>query len=415
MNGPVSGRGRSTVGWLDLSSGASGDMLLGALVGAGVPLAVLAEAIAPLGLPVRLREEQVQRAGLTATRVLVDVPDAGQPHRTWRDVLDLLGRVPEPVRTPAQAVFGALAAAEGQVHGMEPENITFHEVGALDALADVVGVCAGFAHLGLDALTATAPALGGGSAQTSHGVLPVPGPAVLALLAAAGAPATGGPVGHELCTPTGAALLTTLVGGWGPLPALRVDAIGSGAGARDLPDRPNIVRLVLGTAAVAAAVLPTEPVVVLETNVDDLDPRVWPSVLARLMAAGASDAWLTPILMKKGRPAHMLSVLCPPELRDALADVVLRETPTLGIRVTKADKLVADRRTAAVVVDGHRIDVKLGVGPDGTVLTATPEWDDVAAAADALGRPVREVLAGASALASDLLGERGKDQPGPAG
>ncbi len=412
------------LGWLDLSFGASGDMLLGALVGAGVPLAVLSKAVAALDLPIELRSEQVLRAGIAATRVVVDAPEATQPHRTWSQVRSLLERLPEQLGIRANVVFAALAAAEGRVHGIDPETVHFHEVGALDALADVVGVCAGVAHLQLDALTASPVALGGGSIRTSHGVLPVPGPAVLALLSAAGAPAVGGPVEHELCTPTGAALVTALVSAWGALPALRVGAVGVGAGAREISGRPNVVRLVVGHAVAevagdAAAERPAEEAaVLLETNVDDLDPRVWPTVLVRLMTAGASDAWLTPILMKKGRPAHTLSVLCPPERQSALAGVVLRETPTLGLRSTVVRKRAAERAFAEVVVDGQPVSVKLGLATGGSagtgsstgagseVVTATPEWDDVAAAAEHLGRPVREVLARASELASKLLTER---------
>jgi uncharacterized protein (TIGR00299 family) protein len=395
------------VGWLDLSCGASGDMLLGALVGAGVPLAVLADAVAALDLPLQLHQEQVQRAGLAATRVVVDAPEAGQPHRTWREVQGLLTRLPDALHAPAHATFAALASAEGKVHGVDPADVHFHEVGALDALADVVGVCAGFVHLGLDALTASPVALGGGSVRAGHGdlhgKLPVPGPAVLALLAAAGAPASGGPVDVELCTPTGAALVTALATSWGTLPSMEVDVVGSGAGTRDLPGRPNVVRLVLGAAAHAAGTPVVEPAILLETNVDDLDPRVWPAVLARLMAAGASDAWLSPILMKKGRPAHTLSVLCPPAAQTQLVSVVLQETPSLGIRVTRPDKFVAGRRMTEVVLDGQPIAVKVGLGPAGEVLTATPEWDDVAATAQVLGRPVREVLARAAALATALV------------
>ena len=224
--------------------------------------------------------------------------------------------------------------------GWRPDDVVFHEVGGLDALADIVGVCAGFDALGLAGLTASRIALGGGTGASGHGghggaagpdaraasgqaarrryrrggrhpthaVLPVPAPAVLALLRAAGAPAAGGPVDVELCTPTGAALVASLASGYGALPPVVVEAVGTGAGSRDLPGRPNVVRLVVGRAEDS----PADAALVLETNVDDLDPRAWPSVLAALLAAGASDAWITPILMKKGRPAHTLSVLCDP-------------------------------------------------------------------------------------------------------
>ena len=268
-------------------------MLLGALVDAGVPLEVPAEAVAALPVErIRLVTEQVSRHGLGATRVHVHAPDSPH-HRTWPDVQALLAEaeLAPAVREGALAVFARLAVAEGRVHRISPDDVHFHEVGALDALADVVGVVAGFAHLGLTRLSASPVALGSGSARSAHGVVPIPGPAVLELLA--GIPVVAGPVPAEMCTPTGAALVAHLVDEWTTLPPMRVERVGMGAGGRDPAELPNVVRLVLGVPGDAA---PTAPVV-LETNVDDLDPRLWPGVLDTLFAAGASDAWLTPILM----------------------------------------------------------------------------------------------------------------------
>jgi uncharacterized protein (TIGR00299 family) protein len=276
-----------TIGWLDLSAGASGDMLLGALVDAGVPLDVPAAAIAALPVErIRLEIEPVTRHGLGATRVHVHAP-ASTEHRTWADVRALLldADLPTPVREGALAVFERLAVAEGRVHRVDPESVHFHEVGALDALADVVGVVAGFEHLGLERLHASPVTLGSGSARSAHGVIPVPGPAVLELLR--GVPVTAGPVASEMCTPTGAALLAARVDEWGTLPPMRVRSTGTGAGGRDPVELPNVVRLVLGDADGGAADGP----VVLESNIDDLDPRLWPGVLDALFAAGASDAW----------------------------------------------------------------------------------------------------------------------------
>jgi uncharacterized protein (TIGR00299 family) protein len=394
----------SRIGWLDLSSGASGDMLLGALVGAGVPVHVLASALAPLDLAIAFAVEPVQRAGLAATRVHVQLPAEPDVHRTWADVRELIAAVPsDGVRGAAGRVFAALATAEAGVHGIDPEQVIFHEVGALDAIADVVGVCAAVDHLGLDRLIASPIALGGGSASAAHGRLPVPVPAVLELLRAAGAPTVGaGAAAVELCTPTGAALVTVLADDYGPFPAMTVREIGAGAGARDLPDRPNVVRLVLGDGAAAGAEPPTEPAVLVETNVDDLDPRLWPGVLAALLDAGAADAWLTPILMKKGRPAHALSVLVDPAGLHRIRDLVYRHTSTLGLRESTLHKRPLDRRVAFVDVDGRQIAVKCGFLSDGRLVTAQPEWADVEAAASALGIAAREVLARASAAAREL-------------
>jgi uncharacterized protein (TIGR00299 family) protein len=389
----------SRVGWLDLGSGVSGDMLLGALVGAGVPLATLSAALEPLGLPITLRREDVRRGGLAAVRVHVDVPAEDQPHRTWADVRGLLDRLAEPLRSSASDVFAALARAEAAVHGVPADDVHFHEVGALDAVADVVGVCAGVAALGLDRLVASPIALGGGYVRTAHGRLPVPGPAVLALLADAAAPGSGGGADEELATPTGVALVTSLVSGYGPLPPMRPTGTGTGAGGRDPADRPNVVRLVLGEALAADS---PHQVAVLEANVDDLDPRAWPAVLAGLLAAGALDAWLTPVLMKKGRPAHVVSALAEPVAVPAVRAVLFRETTTLGVRESGVARWVLARRFRTVEVGGQQVAVKLGLGPGGEVVNAMPEWEDVVRAAAALDRPVKAVLAQALGLAQAL-------------
>ena len=428
------------VGWLDLSCGVSGDMLLGSLVDAGIALELLAEAVGSLRLPVRLHAETVTRAGLRALHVTVVITgEAGSgPARTWGSVRDLLTAAPlKPhVREGALRTFAALADAEASVHGVAPDDVGFHEVGGLDALADIVGVCAGFDALGLAGLTASRIALGGGATGTlglagaagmpgavgaagpdsarrqnpahgagtatgrhpAHAVLPVPAPAVLALLRAAGAPAAGGPVDVELCTPTGAALVASLASGYGALPPVVVEAVGTGAGSRDLPGRPNVVRLVVGRAEDS----PADAALVLETNVDDLDPRAWPSVLAALLAAGASDAWITPILMKKGRPAHTLSVLTTPDQVPQVRRTVYEQTTTLGIREVTVTKHALRRASVTVEVDGQEIRVKTGELPDGSRVNAMPEWEDVVRAARLLNRPVKSVLAAAQGWAAAL-------------
>jgi uncharacterized protein (TIGR00299 family) protein len=383
-----------TIGWLDLSAGASGDMLLGALVDAGVPLDVPAAAIATLAVEsIRLETEPVTRHGLGATRVHVHAPPS-EEHRTWADVRALLleADLPTPVREGALAVFERLAVAEGRVHRVSPEDVHFHEVGALDALADVVGVVAGFAHLGLTRLTASPVALGSGSARSAHGVVPIPGPAVLELLA--GIPVVAGAVPAEMCTPTGAALVAELVSEWAALPAMRVSRTGMGAGGRDPVELPNVVRLVLGEPADAA---PSGPAV-LEANIDDLDPRLWPGVLDALFAAGASDAWLTPILMKKGRPAHTLSVLCQPEAIPDVQAAVFATTSTIGLRVAPVGKVALDRTASSVEVLGGRVGVKIAMA-GGRVVNVSVEYEDVAALARASGLPVKEVLRAATAAA----------------
>lgn len=391
----------SRVGWLDTACGASGDMLLGALLGAGVPLAVLTGAVDALDIGVQLRAETVLRAGLSATLVHVDRPEGDQPHRTWGEVRTLIENAPlDPeVARRSLLVFGTLATAEGLVHGIEPAAVTFHEVGAWDSLADVVGCCAGLAHLGLSALHAAPLALGGGGVSTEHGDLPVPVPAVVEVLRLAAAPSYGGPLDVELTTPTGAALLGVHVQTYGYQPAMTVTAHGTGAGSRDLPNRPNVLRLLIGETTELAA----PRLILVEANIDDLDPRLWPGVLAALLAAGAIDAWLTPILMKKGRPAHTVAVLTALGELAAVERAFFTETTTIGVRRTAIDgRTELNRRTETIDVYGHQVRVKVAE-LDGIVVSATPEWVDVAAAAAALGKPAKQVLAAASAAASAQL------------
>lgn len=384
------------VGWVDATGGVSGDMLLGAVVDAGVPVEVIQAAVDSLGLPepVRLTAEPALRSGIGATKVQVSAPET-QRRRTLPDVLALLDALDAPLRERATAVFEALAAAEAAVHRTAPEEVHFHEVGALDAVADVVGVVAGLELLGLDRLVCSPIALGGGRATTAHGSIPVPGPAVLRLLRDFGAPSFGGPVELELATPTGVALAVVLADELGPMPALRPDTVGVGAGSRDPADHTNVTRIVVGTAG--ATDLPVVPEVVLEANVDDLDPRLWPGVLAALMDAGANDAWLTPILMKKGRPAHTLSVLAPPARVTALERVVLAHTTTIGLRRVPVEKVALPRDTVTVDVLGGTVRVKRGY-LDGELVTATPEHDDVRRLAAERGVPERVVLDAVRAL-----------------
>ena len=393
----------STV-WVDASAGASGDMLLGALLAAGVPVTVLqaaVDAVAPE--PVTLRAEAVRRGALAATRCHVDVTDPAR-HRTWRDVRTLLedADLDDAVRSLASRAFERLATAEATVHGTTPEEVHFHEVGALDAIADVTGVAAGFVHLGATAVTVSPVAVGSGSVATAHGTLPVPPPAVAELLR--GVPSYAGAATMETCTPTGAALLTTLATAYGPQPAMSVDAIGLGAGGRDPAGHPNVLRLFVGGGLDASARRSStgEAPLLLECNVDDLDPRVWPAVIAALLEAGASDAWLTPILMKKGRPAHTLSALVDTGRAPAVRAAIFRQTSTIGLREQPLAKHALEREIVAVDVAGQSVAVKLA-RHDGAVVNAQPEYDDVARAAAELDRPVADVLAEAVARARAFL------------
>jgi pyridinium-3,5-bisthiocarboxylic acid mononucleotide nickel chelatase len=393
-----------SVGWLDASCGASGDMLLGALLDAGVPIEVLRAAVDVVSPePVTLEAEHTTRHGFAAMRCYVRAADS-TTERSWTDIRRLLehSALTEDVRDLAIAVFTRLAVAEGSVHGVSPESVHFHEVGALDSIADVVGVAAGFLHLGLDRLVCSPVALGGGSVRIQHGQVGVPAPAVVELLR--GIPSYGGPVDLELTTPTGAALLAELADEFGNQPAMATGTIGVGAGGWDPEGHANVLRLLVGEGfdKLDHREPAPGPALVIEANVDDLDPRLWPDVIAALLDAGASDTWLTPILMKKGRPAHTLHVLVSAQAAAGVRREIFRQTSTIGVREQTFAKHALDREFVEVEVGGHRIAVKLA-RLDGELMNVQPEYADVAAAAAALDRPVKDVLADAAARARTLL------------
>ncbi|WP_205629084.1 nickel pincer cofactor biosynthesis protein LarC [Jiangella muralis] len=379
---------------MQCASGASGDMLLGALLDAGASLAAVRASVAAIGVEkVDITRQPVRRAGMVAIKAQVIVAETHH-HRRWAQIRRLLVDAPlaDEVRDRAVAVFERLAVAEGLVHGVPPEDVHFHEVGALDAIADIVGVCAAVEDLGLRHIGADTVGVGSGTVRTQHGLLAVPPPAVVALLSGTGVTITAGPAARELCTPTGAALLTTLVDHWGPMPAMRVERMGTGAGTADFAEAPNVLRVLLGDRLTGDDDTASAGSVLLEANVDDLDPRLWPAVIDRLIAVGADDAWLTPVLMKKGRPAHTVSALAAPELATAVRDVLFRETSTIGVRETAATKHALARTEGTVELDGHRVRVKYAwLG--GAVVNAQPEYDDLAEVAAATGRPLKEILA----------------------
>ena len=384
--------------WIDASAGVAGDMLLGALLDAGAdPAAVQSAVDAVVPQAVTITTTAVTRAGLRATKAAVDVATADQPHRRWITVRDLISSadLPEPVRGRALAVFARLAAAEARVHGIDADQVHFHEVGALDSIADVVGVAAALHDLAVDTLSAGPVALGAGTVRTAHGVLPVPVPAVAEL--AAGWPVSAGGQG-ELTTPTGMALVVTLAERSQDLPPLQVLCVGVGAGTRDPAGRANVTRVVLGDEKTGSAD-PTSTTLLLETNVDDLDPRLWPDVLQRLLRTGADDAWLVPILGKKGRPGHVLCVLSAPDRADVLRAEMLAGTSSIGVRQTTYRKYALPRAWFDVALGEVTVAVKVA-SRDGVIAQVSTEFYSVAAAADALGRAQQDVLTAAVAAAA---------------
>ena len=330
------------IGYLDCFSGVSGDMLLGALLDAGLQREALEGELARLKLPgYRLEVSKAERAGLVATRVEVVPVGKAPPHRRLPDILSVIEKsdLPATDRERGSLVFRRLAEAEGRVHGQAPDEVEFHEVGAVDTLVDVMGAVAGLRLLEVGELYCSPLPAGGGEARGSHGVLPVPAPATLELLARVGAPLTS-PAGEppfELVTPTGAAIVTTLARF--ERPAMRVTGVGYGAGARDLPGRPNVLRLWLGEPIAEQR----RSMLLIETNIDDMSPELFGYVQERLFEAGAADVWFIPIQMKKNRPATLLAVLCPHDREEAVVGLLLRETTTLGVRISEVGRREAGR------------------------------------------------------------------------
>jgi uncharacterized protein (TIGR00299 family) protein len=391
--------GAGTHAWVDATAGVAGDMLLAALVDAGAPLAILQRAVdAVMPASIRLASMPVSRAGMRATKVDVEPTVNDQAHRNWRDIQALLeqAELAAQVREQARRVFQRLAEAEARVHGVAVGEVHFHEAGGWDSIADVVGVCAALDCLGVTSMSCSAVALGSGRVATSHGDLPVPVPAVLEM--SAGWRVLSGGAG-ELATPTGMALLTALSQESCDVPDMSVRMVGVGAGTKDFPGHPNVVRVVLGDRTDRPA-QPDDPVImsVLETNVDDMDPRVWPTVLASLLEAGAADAWLVPIVMKKGRPAHTLAVLTPVHRRDVLRRLIFELTSTIGVREAAVTRIALDRFWVPLPVAGGQVRLKVA-HRGGEILHATPEFDDAAEVAAERSVPVRRVLEEAVAAA----------------
>ena len=370
--------------WFHCFSGVAGDMALGALLDAGADLDEVRNLVQRL--PVggwELTAEPVLRGGLAGTKVRVRVEET-TVHRTAGHIIAMIEEadLPDRVMQRALAVFGALAEVEGRLHQRPPSQVHFHEVGALDSIVDVVGSCAAMGVLGIDEVWSSSIATGRGMVRSAHGIIPVPAPAVVGLLV--GAPTHGIDVPFELTTPTGAALMAATVTGWGPMPAMLVESVGFGAGDRDLDGRPNLTQVVVGTSTTPAE--PGQPVSLLEVNVDDVTGETLAHAVAMCLEAGAHDAWVTPIVMKKGRPAHVVSALCDPVRMAEVAAVLTAETGSLGVRGHAIERWPAARTMDEVDVDGQRIAVKVTAG------RAKVEHDDAARAARALGLPLREVV-----------------------
>jgi len=384
--------------YFDCFAGASGDMILGALLDLGLDFDALARELAKLPLRgYELRRSEVRRAHLRGTKFDVRIegedhahpPEAGHPHRRLEEILRIIrsSALSEGVKGRAEEVFRRLAQAEARAHGCSIEEVAFHEVGAVDSIVDIVGACVGFELLGIERFLASPVHVGRGFLGCAHGRYPVPVPATAELLK--GARVYTSEIEAELVTPTGAALLATFCEDFGPMPEMRLEGVGYGAGTRDFPDFPNLLRVMLGeTRAEGTA---TERLFMLETNLDDASPQILGHVLERALQAGALDAFAVPVVMKKGRPGTLLAVLCRPEDRDALLRLLFRETPTLGVRSVEVQRRALARALISVETPYGPIPVKVAT-LDGEVVNAAPEFDACRQAAERHRVPVREVM-----------------------
>jgi uncharacterized protein (TIGR00299 family) protein len=396
--------------YFDCIAGISGDMALGALIDAGADVEEIKRGLASLPVDAfTIDIGETESHGLRATRVNVETASAGVI-RTYASIRALLddADLPEDARRVAQRVFRRLAEAEALVHRKEVDTVTFHEVGAVDSIVDVTGTALALTTLGVERAFSSAVPTGMGMTRSEHGAMPIPAPAVVELLR--GAPLYSKGVAAELVTPTGAAILSALVEGYGELPPMRVGAVGYGAGSQQL-DFPNVLRVIIGDdenaperilrsvdapnpqlseAPGAEPGLELSGELVLETNVDDLEPELYEFVIERLLAAGAQDAWLTPIVMKKSRPAVTVSVLCSRELEQEMRRILFRETGTLGVRTSPVAKTALAREILKVETSYGPVAVKVGTLEDGGV-TLSPEFEDCARLAREFGVPAREV------------------------
>lgn len=399
----------TTVAWWHCFAGIAGDMALGSLVDAGADLALIEREL--VALPVggwTLEAAPVLRSGVAATKVDVRV-SSNSVVRTYSHIVGLIteARLPDRARTRALSVFERMATVEGQLHRRPTSQVHFHEVGGTDAIIDVVGTCVALELLGVDEVRSSPIAQGTGMVHTSHGLLPVPAPAVVSLLA--GAPTYGTSLPYELTTPTGAGILSALCTGWGPMPAMTVSATGFGAGSREIDGLPNVAQVVVGTLASESGPFErAQPVAVLEANLDDVTGEILATTIGALMAAGALDAWVTPVTGKKGRPAHVVSVMCEPARLGELRRVLSDETGTLGVRAQMWERWPAAREMASVSVGGYPVRVKKGPR------RIKAEHEDAARVARLIGLPVREVARQAEEAGHRLFSDSpdGPDGPG---
>jgi pyridinium-3,5-bisthiocarboxylic acid mononucleotide nickel chelatase len=378
--------------YFDCFSGISGDMTLGALVDAGCNIDHLRSQLQGLQVPGwELTAEKVWKNGMAATYVKVRTEDQ-QKHRSLGAILGILekAQIEAAVRERAAAIFRKLGEAEARVHDVPVEKIHFHEVGAVDAIVDIVGACIGFHALGVEKFACSALNVGGGTVKMAHGVLPVPAPATANLLQ--GRPTYSNGVLKELVTPTGAAIVATLCDSFGPQPAMTVSAIGYGAGTADLEGQPNVVRIMIGESAEKAVAGFDEEIAVIEANLDDMNPQIYGYFLERALGAGALDVYTTPVQMKKNRPGTLLTILCKPQDTNSLMSLIFAETTTFGARAYRAQRRVLPREWVKVGTEFGEVRIKVS-RVNGSILHVAPEFEDCRKLAVEKNVPLQKVIA----------------------
>jgi uncharacterized protein (TIGR00299 family) protein len=378
-----------TLAYFDCFSGISGDMTLGALVDAGVSIDVLRTELEKLNLPgYALKAEKVKRSGIAATKVHVIIDRKDQKSRHLSDILNIIesSALSSPVKEKSSRIFTRLADAEAKVHGTTPDMIHFHEVGAVDSIVDNVGAIIGMELLGITRVMASAINVGSGTVKTAHGMLPIPAPATTELLT--GIPIYQSSTPFELTTPTGAVLVSTLCSSFGPLPPMKINRIAYGAGDSEFPGHPNVLRIMIGEPVAA---YDEDTSIIIETNIDDMSPQIYGYLVDRLMQQGAHDAYLTPIIMKKGRPAILLSVLTDKAKTDIVLDTIFRETTSIGVRIHEVGRKKLSREVREVETVYGKIRIKISKRGD-EVLTITPEYEDCRRIAEEKKIPLKQVM-----------------------
>lgn len=395
------------IGYFDCFSGASGDMILGALIDAGADLEAVRKQVGQIEIGgVDIETQEVTRGGLRATHVIIQ-GTGDRPVGTPENIRRLLreSALEPEVQASSIATFDLLAEAEGRVHGSGADQIHFHELDAVDTIVDIVGAFTAINDLGLSEIQCSPVATGRGSVMTQTGELPLPAPAVLELLR--GKPLYSRSVNFELLTPTGAAILAQAAQAFGDLPPIAVSSIGYGAGSNDFAGIPNLLRVITGERIDREASQVDD--LLVEATIDDMNPEIYTYVSERLFSAGADDVWMVPVIGKRGRPATVLSVMAPARLEAAIRDVIVSETSTIGVRTTPVRKWALERSSMDVFVEGQRIRVKIATR-QGNVVNVAPEYSDCAQAARRIDQPLKEVYRRAMLEADLALRTGGRER-----